>query len=153
MSVVAEMLSKTEACVFEESVRNTGSFSILKIKHTTSWMWISYRTRLNSNSHDKATLLDMILTISPHMYQSGVFCNDLSDYCFIACIRKNISAKQSITNRTKRSLKHFNIQAFLHDLANINWHRISLVLTGNERSLFRDQLSAVTDKHAPSKKQ
>ena len=82
------------------------------------------------------------------MYQSGVFCSDLSDHCFIACIHKNISAKQSITISIKRLLKHFNTQAFLHDVANINWHRVRLVPSVNDAwSLFKDQFSAVVNKH------
>ena len=115
---------------------------------------ITHPTRLNSNCPDKASLLDVIITNTPYMYQYGVFCSDLSYHCFIACIRLNISAKQPITISIKRSLKHFNTQAFLHDLANMNWHRVRLVPSLNDAwTLFKDQLSNVVNKHAPLKKQ
>lgn len=114
---------------------------------------ITQPTRLNPNFPDKATL-DVILTNTPHMYQSGVFCNNISDHCFIACIRKNTTAKQPITISTKRSLKHFNTYAFLHDLANIKWDRVRLAPTVNDVwSLFKVQFSAMHNKHAPFKKQ
>ena len=72
---------------------------------------ITQPTRLNSNCPDKASLLDVIITNTPYMYQYGVFCSDLSYHCFIACIRLNISAKQPITISIKRSLKHFDTRA------------------------------------------
>lgn len=43
---------------------------------------------LNLKNMDKSTLLDIILTNAPHKYTAvGVFCNDVSDHCTIACVR------------------------------------------------------------------
>ena len=53
---------------------------------------VTHPTRYPSNTPDKATLLDVVFTNSPHMYQSGVFCNEISDHCFIARVCKFFSA-------------------------------------------------------------
>ncbi|MEQ2161905.1 hypothetical protein GOODEAATRI_014457 [Goodea atripinnis] len=37
---------------------------------------------------NKASLIDLILTNSLHMYSTGPFCSDFSDLCCIACIHK-----------------------------------------------------------------
>jgi len=43
--------------------------------------------RPNLKSPEKSTLIDLILTNVPHKFSSlGVFCNDLSDLCFVAQI-------------------------------------------------------------------
>ncbi|XP_055720816.1 steroid hormone receptor ERR2 isoform X2 [Salvelinus fontinalis] len=54
---------------------------------------ITNPTRYDSKHPEKATLLDVILTNNPDRYQSGVFCNDLSDHCFTACVRNGCSVK------------------------------------------------------------
>ena len=114
---------------------------------------IAHPTRYDPKSQEKYTLIDVILTNAPHMYQSGVFCRDISDHCNIACIRKNITVKQPITISHKRSLKHFDPQAFLHDLATLNWSRIGLCPTVDEAwSLFKHQFSEAVNRHAPFRK-
>ena len=40
---------------------------------------ITNPTKYDSKHPEKATLLDVTLTNNPDSYQSGVFCNDLSD--------------------------------------------------------------------------
>ena len=55
---------------------------------------ISNTTRYDSKHPEKATLLDVILTNNPDRYQSGVFCNDLSDHCLTACVCNGCSVKQ-----------------------------------------------------------
>ena len=52
---------------------------------------ITYPTRDDSKHPEKATLLDVILTNNPDRYQSVVFCNDLIDHCFTACVRNGCS--------------------------------------------------------------
>ena len=45
-------------------------------------------TRLNPKQTDKYTLIDVILSNAPHKYSAaGVFCNDVSDHCMVACVR------------------------------------------------------------------
>lgn len=78
-----------------------------------------------------------------------MFCNDISDHCFIACVHKgDIILPGQISQ--KRILKKFNPQAFLYDLAEVDWDRVSLVPTVNDAwNLFRDWF---IDKHASIKK-
>ncbi len=108
---------------------------------------ITHPTRLNPKSPDKATLLDLILTKSPHMCQSGVFCNGVSDHCAIACIRSNCSVKQPTHIISKRVLKHFD------DLATVKWFRIGLIPSVHDAwTLFHDLFINVVNWHAPIKK-
>ncbi len=45
-------------------------------------------TRLNPKVQHKSTLLDLIITNAAHTFTStGIFCNDISDHCVIACVR------------------------------------------------------------------
>ena len=114
---------------------------------------ISLPTRYNPKNHEKFSLLDVIYTNSPYMYQSGVFCSDISDHCFTACIRTNCSVKKPILTSSKRILKHFDEQAFLHDLASVKWFRISLIPSIQDAwNLFYEMFSAIVNKHAPVKK-
>ena len=66
---------------------------------------ITNPTRYDSKHPEKATLLDVILTNNPDRYQSGVFCNDLSDHCFTAWVRNGCSVKLPvlICHRLSRS--------------------------------------------------
>ncbi len=46
------------------------------------------QTRLNPKVQHKSTLLDLIITNAAHTFTStGIFCNDISDHCVIACVR------------------------------------------------------------------
>ena len=109
--------------------------------------------RFNSKSPTAATLIDLILTNTPSNYQSGVFDQDLSDHCAIACIRSGLSVKRPPMIVIKRSLKKFDIQAFLHDVAAVNWERINLIPSMDDAwSYFKDSFSTIIDKHAPLKR-
>lgn len=61
---------------------------------------INLPTKYNPKSCDNATLIDVVFTNAPLMSLSGVFCNDLSDHCFIACVRKQNSVKQPVVITT-----------------------------------------------------
>lgn len=76
-------------------------------------------TRLNLKHMDKSTLLDIILTNSRQKYSSvGIFSNDVSDHCTIACVRNCKLPKCKPKFIFRRNYKHFSEQAFLHDLYN-----------------------------------
>ena len=60
---------------------------------------------------------DIIITNLASKYTSAVFSQDLSDHCLIACVRNWSAVKRPPLLTVKRSLKHFNEQAFLIDLA------------------------------------
>lgn len=53
----------------------------------------------------------------------------MSDHCSIACIRGGVYVKSPPLIVYKRHLKIFNEQAFLHDLADEQWHKINLIPT------------------------
>lgn len=74
---------------------------------------ITEPTRHNLKSHSSATLIDIILTNTPSNYQTGVFSQDLSDHCAIACVRSGLSVKRPPVITTKRSLKNFDNQAYM----------------------------------------
>ncbi|XP_064857665.1 syntaxin-binding protein 5-like [Oncorhynchus nerka] len=74
-------------------------------------------TRYNSKSVNTSTLIDIILTNLPSKYTSAVFNQDLSDHCFIVCVRNGSAVKRPPLITVKHSLKHFSEQAFLIDLA------------------------------------
>lgn len=40
---------------------------------------ISNLSRYDIKNHEKATVIDIILSNSPHLYHSSVFCSDISD--------------------------------------------------------------------------
>ena len=89
----------------------------------------------------------VILTINPDRYQSGVFCNDLSDHCYTACVHNGCSVKPPVLICHRRLLKNFNGQAFLHDLASVNWYRISLIPSVEDTWTF-----FIVNKHSSIKK-
>ena len=110
---------------------------------------INSPTRPNSN-----TLIDIILTNAVHKYVSvGVFANDLSDHCAIACVRSTKMPKSNGLTVIRRCFKHFSEQAFLHDLAQMDWSHVSLIPSVDESfTYFLDLFSLVANKHAPLKK-
>ena len=90
---------------------------------------INEHTRYNPKSVNTGTLIDIILTNLPSKYISAVFNQDLSNRCLIACICNGSAVKQPPLITVKRSLKHFNEQAFLIDLAWVTWKGIDLILS------------------------
>lgn len=110
-------------------------------------------TRYDLKNPEKATLLDVILTTTPKLYQSGVFCNNLCDHCFISCVCNRYTAKQPGLLCFRRLKKACNEQALLHDLATVEWSRISLIPTIEEaRLMFYDLFNDVVKKYASLRK-
>ena len=111
-------------------------------------------TRLNPARPDGDTLIDIILTNAAHKYVSvGVFANDLSDHCAIACVRNTKLPKTNGLTVIRRCFKHFSEQAFLHDLAAVDWFRMSLIPSMDEAfRFFHEQFLYLMNKHAPLKK-
>ncbi|XP_055790900.1 uncharacterized protein LOC129862869 [Salvelinus fontinalis] len=102
-------------------------------------------TRYSSKFVNKGTLIDIILTNLPCKYTSAVFNQDLSDHCFIACVRNG--------SAVKRPLKHFSEQAFLIDLGRVSWKDIDLILSVEDAWLFfKNAFLTILNKHAPFKK-
>ena len=108
-------------------------------------------TRPNLKYPDKSTLIDLILTNAPQKYSSvGVFSNDISDHCAVACIRDTRLPKSKPRILIKRNFKRFNDQAFLHDLNHCDFSRISIIPDVNTAwNHFRSLFLSITDKHAP----
>ena len=83
---------------------------------------VNLPTRPNLKSSDKSTLIDLILTNVPHKCSSlGIFSNDLSDHCVVATCRDTKIPKCKPCIIFKRDSKHFNEQAYHHDLSLVNW--------------------------------
>lgn len=108
-------------------------------------------TRLNIKCMDKSTLLDVILTNAPHKYSAtGVFCNDVSDHCMVACVRNTKMIKTRPRFVFKRNYKCFNEQAFLHEVfhSDLNW----VYLMDDVEiawGYFKKTFLGLIDKHAP----
>ena len=108
-------------------------------------------TRLNQKDLEKSTLIDVILTNAPQRFSAvGTFCNDISDHCAIACVRTCKIPKGKPRFIHKRRFKHFDEQAFLHDVFNSDLHIVSL-MTDVELAwnYFKSTFLAICDKHAP----
>jgi len=85
--------------------------------------------RPNPKVQHKSTLLDLIITNTAHKFNStGIFCNDVSDHCVIACVRNTKIPKLKPNFLFfKRYFKNFEEQAFLHDLYNSDLRRVTLI--------------------------
>lgn len=82
-------------------------------------------TRLNIKYPLKSSLIDLILTNTPHRFNaSGIFANYISDHCAIACVRDGKIPKHSPRVITKRNWKRFDIPGFLHAVSSIEWNRM-----------------------------
>ena len=85
-------------------------------------------TRHNPKRPENDSLLDIILTNAPHKFTAtGVFADGLSDHCVIGCVRNTRLPKTQGLTIVRRCFKHFSEQAFLSDLANLNWEAICLI--------------------------
>uniref|UniRef100_A0A674E5U0 Reverse transcriptase domain-containing protein n=1 Tax=Salmo trutta TaxID=8032 RepID=A0A674E5U0_SALTR len=114
---------------------------------------INEPTRYNPKAANSGTLIDIILTNVPSNYTSAVFNQDLSDHCLIACTRNGSAVKRPPLITVKRSLKHFNEQAFLIDLALVSWKDINLIPSVEDAWLyFKNAFLSILNKHAPFKK-
>ncbi|XP_052352800.1 uncharacterized protein LOC118368007 [Oncorhynchus keta] len=113
---------------------------------------INELTRYNPKSVNLGTLIDIILTNLHSKYTTGVFNQDLSDHCLIACIRNGSAVKPLPLITVKRSLKHFSEQAFLNDLARVSWKDIDLIPSVVAAWVFfKSAFLTVLNKHAPFK--
>lgn len=59
---------------------------------------------------EKAPLIDFIFHKFPHIYHSFIFCNDMSDRCFIACVRTKSSIEQNVRISYKRILQTLTLK-------------------------------------------
>lgn len=85
-------------------------------------------TRPNSKSMEKSTLIDLVITNVSHKYSSvSVFANDISDHCVVAVVRNMKLPQKNPKIITRRFMKYFYEQAFLYDLAQIDWDKIVLI--------------------------
>ena len=110
--------------------------------------------RPNAKCPEKSTLIDLFITNNPHKYTSaGVFPNDVSDHCVIACVKDAKIPKAKPRYITKRDAKHFCEQGFWQDLYLVDWSRVTLIPDVESAwSFFLDLLMPIIDKHAPVKK-
>ena len=84
---------------------------------------INEPTRVASSS---STIIDHIATISSsNIVQAGVFETSMSDHFMVFCVRKFLGAQVKDHKVIKtHSLKKFNGEAFLTDVASISWEQI-----------------------------
>ena len=112
---------------------------------------ITNPTRYDSKHPEKATLLDVILTNNPDRYQSGVFCNDLSEHCFTVCVRNGCSVKRPVMICHRHLIKNLSTPSF-HDLTSVNWYRISLIPSVEDTwTFFFYIFSGIVNEHASIK--
>ncbi len=111
-------------------------------------------TRPNLKFPEKSTLIDLVFTNVPHKYSSvSVFANDVSDHCVVAVARDMKLHKQNSRIITRRFMKYFNEQAFLYDLAHIDWDKITLIPDVDcAWDYFYNGFMSIINKHAPLKK-
>lgn len=107
----------------------------------------------NLKAQTKSTLLDLIFTNTYHKYTTtGIFCNNVSDHCTIACVRKKIPKVQP-SLIFKRYFKSFEVQAFLHHLSHSDLSRVSLIPDVElEWEYFHTIFLSISNKHVPMKK-
>lgn len=111
-------------------------------------------TRPNLKCPEKSSLIDLILTNTPHKYSTAsIFANYLSDHCVITTVRNTKIPKTKPNVITKRDMKHFSEQGFLHDLNNLEWELINLIPDLEIAwEFFYANFSALVNKHAPLKR-
>ena len=100
-----------------------------------------------------ATLIDHIATTCPNnVLESGVLKISMSDHYMVYCIRKlNSSFKKDHKAIKTRNMKNFSEEAFLQDVATINWQDI-LGISYDVNKLverFSTLFSLMIEKHAP----
>jgi exonuclease III len=115
---------------------------------------ISVPTRPNLKDFYKSTLIDLIFCNKPEKYvANGVLDLGISDHCPIICIRDLRLQKCGSRVVMKRNFKHFDEQAFLHDLFysdiadTVKIPDVDLALKH-----FTTAFNFIVDKHVPYKK-
>lgn len=111
-------------------------------------------TRLNPKVQHKSTLLDLIITNVAHKFTStGIFCNDISDHCVIACVRDTKIPKVKPRFIFKRYFNIFEEQAFLHDLYHSDLRRVTVIQDVELAwEYFQSIFQSISNKHVPIKK-
>lgn len=116
---------------------------------------INSTTRMNQKDIDWSTLLDLILTNTPHRYSaSGVF------FVMALAITVQLSVWEIVKllklHRViyiKDFFKHFNDQAFLHDLHNSDLGVVSCMPDVTLAwDYFKSTIISICDKHIPIKR-
>ena len=113
---------------------------------------INEPTRVASSS---STIIDHIATTSSsNIVQAGVFETSMSDHFMVFCVRKFLGAQVKDHKVIKtHSLKKFNGEAFLTDVASISWEQI-VSKSDHLDSLVQEWtniFSYIVEKHAPMK--
>ncbi len=115
---------------------------------------INAPTRLNPKVQHKSTLLDLIITNAAHKFTStGIFCNDISDHCVIACVQDTKIPKVKPCFIFKRYFKNFEEQAFLHDLYHSDLRVVTLIQDVELAwEYFQSIFQSISNKPVPIKK-
>lgn len=97
------------------------------------------------------SLLDWILVTHPNrIANSGVLPDCFSDHSIIFCVWKIRLPRLPPKVIQVRQYHHFNAEAFIQDLLNINWHRFELIPYAEDAwNFFYTEVLKVIDKHAP----
>ncbi len=83
----------------------------------------------------------------------SVFANYLSDHCVVATVRNTKITKSKPCINTKRNMKHFKEQAFLHVLYNFYWGKMNLIPEVESAwNYFYESFTYFINKHAPFRK-
>lgn len=115
---------------------------------------ISEPTRPNLLNPSKSTTIDLIFSNRPDkITNTGVFDLGVSDHCPIACIRDSHLKKAPPRIVIKRSLRHFNEQAFINDLYASNTQSpTDLMDVDLALDCFISNFNSIANTHAPYKK-
>lgn len=110
--------------------------------------------RPNLKCPENSSLIDLIIANVPHKYSmASVFANDISDHCVVAMVRNIKFPKSKPCIITKRDMKHFMEQAFLHDLSYFDWGKINLIPEVESAwSYFYESFTQFINKHSPFRK-
>jgi hypothetical protein len=113
---------------------------------------ISKPTRISKNS---ATLIDNIFTndINNVNMTCGILCTDISDHFPIFCIQTDKNENNTIEYITKRNFNNENINKFIHDLNDTDWHEVYNINEAQAAfSYFYNKYCTLFNKNFPIKK-
>ena len=103
-----------------------------------------------------STIIDHVaITATNNIVQSGVFKTSMSDHFMVFCVRKFRGAQEKNHKVIQaRSMKKFNEQVFLADVASICWDQIASQCTELDLVVqeWSNAFSSIIEKHAPIKK-
>ena len=114
--------------------------------------FINSPTRITLSS---STTIDHIATTAiNNIVQSGVFETSMSNHFMVFCVRKFRGAQEKNDKVIQaRSMKNFNEQAFLADVASICWDQIASQCTEIDLVVqeWSNAFSSIIEKHDPMK--